>query len=197
MVYVVVRFWLLTRICSLHGPHQPTRRMCRPGGDRTYDQGGALRLLSAIGAEGPAGVPFDVFLYRFLPAAAVPGYFQIRHIVEGDLEQTREARIREACARKIPNLGEWRRSSGARTVLILEDNDLQLTNPQRVFDVLIQIESTIADKADEVHLVSTMIENPWFIHALRIDVRDYYQLSEARQCMTEIDPRTLTDLTGR
>jgi len=30
----------------------------------------------------------------------------------------------------------------------------------------------IAEKPDEVHLVSTMIANPWFIHALRIDARD-------------------------
>jgi len=129
----------------------------------------------AVQKAQPPGVPFDVSLYRFQPGAPVPGYFQIKHIVEGNLEQAREARLREACAKKLPKLEEWRRSCGARTILILEENDLYLTNAQRVFDVLTTVESTIANKPDEVHLVSTMIENPWFVHALRIDARDYYR----------------------
>jgi hypothetical protein len=145
----------------------------------------------------PAGVPFDVSLHRFLPAAPVPGHFQIKHEISGNLEEAREERLREACARKFPKLEMWRQNSSARTVLILEDNDLQLTNPQRVFDVLTQVESTIAGRPDEIHLVSTMIENPWYVHALRIDDHTYYRLSEFRLCMTEIDSSTLADLTGR
>jgi hypothetical protein len=78
-----------------------------------------------------------------------------------------------------------------------EDNDLQLTNAQRVYDVLTQVETTIAGRPDEVHLVSTMIDNPWFVHAMRIDDHTYYWLSELRLCMTEIDSSTLVDLTGR
>jgi hypothetical protein len=46
---------------------------------------------------------------------------------------------------------------------------LQLTNPQRGFDVLTQVENTVAGKPDEIHQVSTMIDNPWYVHALRID----------------------------
>ena len=145
----------------------------------------------------PPGVPFDVSLHRFLPAAPLPGRFQIVHLVTGNLEEAREHRLREACAKKFPKLEVWRRSSGARTILILEDNDLQLTNPQRVFDVLTQVENTIEGKPDEIHLVSTMIDNPWYVHALRIDDHTYYWLSESRQCMTEIDSKTLDDLTGR
>jgi hypothetical protein len=30
--------------------------------------------------------------------------------------------------------------------------------------VLTQVETTIAGRPDEVHLVSTMIDNPWFVH---------------------------------
>jgi hypothetical protein len=52
----------------------------------------------------PAGVPFDVSLHRFLPAAPVPGHFQIRHEVSGNLEEAREDRLREACAKKFPKL---------------------------------------------------------------------------------------------
>jgi hypothetical protein len=145
----------------------------------------------------PAGVPFKVSLHRFLPAAPLPGHFQIKHEISGNLEEAREDRLREACARKFPKLEAWRQNSGARTVLILENNDLQLTNPQRVFDVLTQVEMTIAGRPDEIHLVSTMIDNPWYVHALRIDDHTYYRLSEFRLRMTEIDSSTLVDLTGR
>ncbi len=145
----------------------------------------------------PPGVPFEVSLHRFLPAAPVPGHFQIKHQIRGNLEEAREDRLREACAKKFPKLEAWRQKTGARTVLILEDNDLQLTNPQRVFDVLTQVENTIAGKPDEVHLVGTFIDNPWYVHALRIDNHTYYRLSEFRLCMTEMDSSTLVDLTGR
>ena len=94
---------------------------------------------------------------------------QIKHQVSGNLEEAREDRLREACTRKFPKLEAWRQKSGARTVLTLEDNDIHLTNPQRVFDVLAQVEDTIAGKPDEIHLVGTFIDNPWYVHALRID----------------------------
>lgn len=42
-----------------------------------------------------------------------------------------------------------------------------------------------------------MIDNPWFVHALRVAGHEYYELSEAGQCMTGIDSSTLVDLTGR
>ena len=145
----------------------------------------------------PTGVPFEVSLHRFLSAAPVPGHFQIKLEISGNLEEAREERLREACARKFPKLDKWRQKKGARTILILEDNDLQLTNPQRVFNVLNQVESNIASRPDEIHLVSTMIDNPWYVHALRIDDHTYYRLSESRLCMTEIDSSTLADLTGR
>jgi hypothetical protein len=73
---------------------------------------------------------------------------------------------------------------------------MYLTNPQRVFDALTRVEDTIAGKPDEIHLVSTFIDSPWFVHALRIDDHSYYQLSEFRLCMTEIDAGTLVYLTG-
>jgi hypothetical protein len=134
----------------------------------------------AAGVQGvrPPGVPFDVSLHRFRPGGPLPGHFQIRHGFYNDLEEAREDRVREAYARKVPKLEVWRRDKGARTILILEENDLQLTNPQRVFDALVRVENAIADKPDEVHLVSTMIANPWYIHAMRIDMRNYYQLSD-------------------
>jgi hypothetical protein len=145
----------------------------------------------------PVDVPFDVALYRFLPAAPVPGFLQIRHEISGNQQQAREDRLRESCGKKLPKLEVWRRDSGARTVLVLEDNDNQLTNAELVFQALTNIENTIADKPNEIYLVTTYIETLWFVHALRIDQNTYYQLSQAGQCMTRVDPSTLADLTGR
>jgi hypothetical protein len=142
----------------------------------------------------PEGVPFEVSLFRF-QTVVPPSRFQIKHVV-GDIARARELRIQEACARKFPKLEAWR-PTGARTVLVLEENDPFLTNAQVVYDTLAKVEATFSNRPDEIYLVGTMIENPWFVHALRVDDRGYYAMSEAGECMTEFDPSTLVDLTGR
>jgi hypothetical protein len=53
------------------------------------------------------------------------------------------------------------------------------------------------DRPDEVYLVSTAVETPWWSFALRVGHRDYYDFSRAFECVEEIDPATLMDLTGR
>jgi hypothetical protein len=58
-------------------------------------------------------VPFEVPLHRFLPAAPLPGHFQIKHEISGNLEEAREDHLREARAGIFPKLGAWRRSSVA------------------------------------------------------------------------------------
>ena len=155
--------------------------------DRADDNGRALCLLPQIRSESQPQGCRSTFpctaSCRPLQCPVTSDQAQ----VSGNLEEAREDRLREACARKFPKLEAWRQNSSARTVLTLEDNDLQLTNPQRVFDVLAQVEDTIAGKPDEIHLVGTLIDNPWYVHALRIDNHTYYRLSEFRLCMTEID----------
>ena len=85
----------------------------------------------------------------------------------------------------------------ARTVLVLEDNDIQLTNPQRVFDTLAALQHEFTNWPDEIYLVSTIIKNPWYVHALQVGDRQYYELSEAGQCLTEFDADCLVNVTGR
>jgi len=118
-------------------------------------------------------------------------------MVEANHEAERVERIREACQRKYPKLARWKRDHGARTVLVLEDNDIQLTNQQVVADALLEVEQTMPDRSDEVYLVSTAVETPWWSFALRVGQRDYYDFSRAFECVEEIDPATLMDLTRR
>jgi hypothetical protein len=153
------------------------------------DAAGAVHAIQSVQ---PPGVPFEVSLHR-RKTVIPPDRFQISHTVT-DLESARELRIQKACASKFPKLDAWRSSSGARTVLVLEDNDIQLTNPQNVFDTLKAVEREFSNRPDEIYLVCTVI---WYVCALRVDDRDYYTLCGADQCLTEVDANSLSDLTGR
>jgi hypothetical protein len=145
----------------------------------------------------PPGVPFEVRLDRF-HTVVPPSRFMIRHsISKEELELERKVRLRAACEKKFTKLDIWRKDSGARTVLVLEDNDIQLTNPEQVFQTLSGLRRNFSNWPDEIYLVSTMIKNPWWVHALQIGDHHYYELSEMGRCMTEFDPEALDDLTGR
>jgi hypothetical protein len=80
------------------------------------------------------GVPFGLRLYRFDTLPAIGGRFHIAPIVNGDTDRdrARSERIERACNKKFPKLAECKRASGAHTVLVLEDNDMMLTNYARV-----------------------------------------------------------------
>jgi hypothetical protein len=76
----------------------------------------------------PPGVPFAVKLFRFASSVDLIGRCQLRHVLAGDVELLRADRIRKVCDEKFPKLAKWKASHNARTVLILEDNDIQNTN---------------------------------------------------------------------
>jgi hypothetical protein len=141
------------------------------------------------------GVPFPVSLHRS-EAGGFPGRFTIRHVAPGDTEPDRIQRIRKACERKFPKLRAWKRDHGARTVLVLEENDIQLTNEWVVAEALFHSEAAMTDRPDEIYLVSSAVRSSWSIVALRIDDRNYDDLSGAEEDPREIDPDTLVDLTA-
>jgi hypothetical protein len=78
----------------------------------------------------------------------------------------------------------------ARTVLVLQDNDMQLSNPTAIYRAYATVESEFAGRPDEIHLVSTFLDNPWWLHLLRLDDVGYFELPDH----TELDPQTLRDL---
>ena len=152
-------------------------------------------FLGSIKPVLPPGVPFSVRLYRFQTIVPL-GRFRITHVVsEQELEPSREQRICTSCAKKFPKLEIWRHDAKARTVLVLEDNDIQLTNAARVCDTLRALKSDFNNWPDEIYLVTTIDEKNWWVHALKVGDRDYYQLSQADQCLWEFDPDRLVDLT--
>ncbi|MGO9684038.1 MAG: hypothetical protein ACLPTZ_15900 [Beijerinckiaceae bacterium] len=140
------------------------------------------------------GVPFPVSLHRLAAIGPMRGRFDIVYLFKGNLESARVDRLSETCQKKFRKLAEWKRSYNARTVLVLEDADIQLTNHQLVADALSRAENTRTDKPDEIYLVSTFLDNPWYVTCLRREGKSYYDDGER---FWEIDPTSLQPLTAR
>jgi hypothetical protein len=121
-----------------------------------------------------------------------PGYFMIRHSVP-EIEESRAARIVRACDKKLPKLDVWRRDAKARTVLLLEENDIQTTNVPLVCDSYLAAVKARTDIPDETWLVSTGFD-PWYAHPLLVGGRTYYDhAQEFRGAVGwQVDPNTMT-----
>ena len=141
------------------------------------------------------GVPFAVSLYRF--NSVVPGgQLFVRPLFEGNLAEERIARIRRAYDKKREQLAPWQRA-GARGVLILEEDDINFTNPLVVAEALDQIEQGSTDRPHEIYLLSSAVKTPWWLFAIRVDDQVYDDFSVWGDSLLEIDPATLSNVTGR
>lgn len=105
-------------------------------------------------------VPFAVRLFRFENLTPKSGWIQVVHSLGSNREQERMDRLRRACDKKFPKLAAWKRKHGARTVFVLEENDIQLTNYAVVADTYTPLAQGRPDRPDETYLVSTCVE-PW------------------------------------
>ena len=123
----------------------------------------------------PTGVPFQVALVRFDGIAGMEGRFQLKHLTHG-AETPRVERIARACEKKFPKLARWKQADGARTVLVFEDNDVQLTNVSIVTEAYLPIATARADAPDETYLVSTCT-SPWYAWPVLVDGRSYFDLA--------------------
>ena len=141
------------------------------------------------------GVPFRMSLYRSnrLIPPGIP--LIIYHGVSGDREKARRDRIEQGYNKKIGKLAAWKRNANARTVLIFEDNDIQLTNPQVVADAVLDIVARAAHRPDEIHLVTSCID-PWWVSPVLVDNTSLFEVGDYKWAW-QIDPNTLSSLTGR
>ena len=140
------------------------------------------------------GVPFAVKLYR-LEGRIFRGKLQVVHVVS-DVENRRLERVTLALKKKMPKLAIWKEDAGARTVLVLEENDIQLTNCHVVTDAVLKAEQTLGRAADEIYLVTTSF-TPWQVHFLRVGDRSYFDLSDPDERSWDAHPAQLSSLTGR
>jgi hypothetical protein len=137
-------------------------------------------------------IPFEIALDRkSLPGV---GHLSIVHVVD-NLDSSRAARIERACKSKFPKLALWR-ARGARTVLILEGSDDQLTNPVDVAREVLRAEKIIGNEPDEIYFVFSAIV-PWWVWHIRVGTRSYFDLDRPDDRAWEIDPETLIAVTNR
>ncbi|MGA8612730.1 MAG: hypothetical protein WB760_13750 [Xanthobacteraceae bacterium] len=148
--------------------------------------------------EAIPGVPFNLSLYRWslgdFENSPLGGRLQRCPCVTGDVEKARLVRLQKACEDKFFKLAKWKRDEGAQTVLILEENDLSLTNPERVYNALVLAEAGKLNAPDEIFLVGTSIPQTWWVSCLRRAGKTYYDDGER---FHEVDPATLKQLTKR
>jgi hypothetical protein len=105
--------------------------------------------------------------------------------------------VRRAYDKKCSKLAAWKKAHGARTVLILEENDIQITNHELVGEAVRQVEASLTDLPDEVWLVSTAINTLWNVWWLRSGGRYCEDLSCWGSSLSEADPLNLLNITGR
>lgn len=138
-------------------------------------------------------VPFEVRLDRWRSLIG-RSYLQICHLAEAaKSEPSRTARLLRLREKKLPNLRDWG-LRGARTVLILEDNDMFSTNEALVFDTLKAVRHEFEFWPDQIYMVGTFLDEYWPIWLLWDGARDYYSLEDSDQCRTvSCDPKALDD----
>jgi hypothetical protein len=95
-------------------------------------------------------------------------------------------------------MAAWKMDAGARTVMLLENPDIQLTNSSLVADTFLSIVSGRSDRPDETYLIDTSSNGPWFLWPLLIDERSYFDLGRVMHPLAwELEPETLASVTKR
>lgn len=154
------------------------------------------RLATKILAISLQGVPFPVSLHRNEPLGPeFAGRLDMMFVLQGELEEARYERILRAYNAKKDKLSVWKRQN-AKTILVLEENDVQLTDHQTVSEAVARIERDISDRPDDIFLVSTHLENRWWVFPIRLG-EERYQLDIRDGRALAIDPEALADITSR
>ena len=139
------------------------------------------------------GVPFPVLLHRF-DALGNAGFFRVSVNLEAfDRDAERVKRIRKACDTKFPKLAAWKKSDGARTILVLEDNDIQFTSQSIVAEVVLPIAKAAHCRPDEIWLVMSCTD-PWIVFPMLTGEKTYFEQTGS---MIQIAPTKLESITSR
>lgn len=167
----------------------------------------------------PPGFGCTFELWRWPDAALMgrqPGLLNLVRDCPDGLEGQRRRRLERAFSQKCPKLQECK-TVGARTVLVLESDDIALTSLPSVGDHLAEVLAERQDPPDDIFLVETGID-PWLVWLMKQDgdqwprvptteppkpYRDALRLDESsRADIGRWNPASfrkdeLSDLTGR
>lgn len=118
----------------------------------------------------PPGFRCTFELWRWPDAALMgrrPGLLYLVRSCPDGLEGQRRRRLRRAFSQKCPKLQECK-TVGARTVLVLESDDIALTSPSSVGDHLAAMLAERQDPPDDIFLVETGTD-PWWTWLMKQD----------------------------
>lgn len=142
------------------------------------------------------GVPFPLSLYRQEGFPGVRTPLIVKHVLDGTrMEQARRERIATGYNKKMGKLSAWKREAGARTILIFESIDIQLTNAFNVAEAVIDIVGHSAERPDEILLV-TSCADPWWVSPILVNDESLVDLADF-EWRWIVDPQSLQSLTGR
>lgn len=118
----------------------------------------------------PAGFPenYQVILIREAHWSLSERHYGILFaypVAPQNLEQQRSSRLRRALSNKCPKLHRCKNRS-TRTILILEDSDISLSNNVLIEDALAEAISQRNDLPDEIYLVESGL-NRWAVRAMK------------------------------
>jgi hypothetical protein len=174
--------WVREQAQHLHerNPERPIREWHPRGFDEQY---------RAV----PPGFPHEVTLRReahWARTSRHEGVLLAALIAPQDVEAQRVRRLQDALDRKCPKL-QICKDEGARTILILEDGDIYLSNEILIGDALARLLNQRADVPDEIYLVQTAIGR-WTVHSVKDGDNDSPEVD-----WSEFDSSELTDITAR
>ena len=172
--------WVREHAERLHNknPEQPTRERA-PHGFQEQCQ------------AQPPGFSYEVILRRVAHwsiSSVHEGILLPSLVAPGDVEALRPHRLRQALADKCPKLQRCK-EKGDRTVLVLEDGDMSLSNYALIGDALASLLEERSDLPDEIYLVETAA-NPWAVRLMK-----YEENYTPEAGWTEFEEATLTDIT--
>ncbi len=140
----------------------------------------------------PPGFPYEVTLAREAHpshSSQHDGVLFVSQVAPENVEALRADRLQQALERKCPKLQRCK-EDGARTVLVLEDGDIFLSNHVVIGRQLAGLLEDHADLPDEIYLVKTPL-NRWTVWLMKYD--ECYLPEEDR---TLFNSAELTDITG-
>jgi hypothetical protein len=105
----------------------------------------------------------------------------ISHDVAGDraaLEARRQKRIERACSTsRFDKLAVWKEQEAARTILILENPDIFISDPAAVADAYLSVAASRSNRPDESYLFDTSHKTDWLLWPLQVAGQTYFDIS--------------------
>lgn len=170
--------------------HERSENRCEPGYN-LYRSDDSIRGT-------PPGFTYEVMLDRWRDASHMgrePGSVHVVRVVGDDLESDRANRLRRALSEKSPKLHDCKLEN-ARTVLVLESDDIPLTNHHLVAEALLRVLPERTDAPDEIYLVESDTRD-WYIWLMKRDENYWITEGEDEQNPTIFEESELIDLTPR